>query len=164
MAGWDDAHFLDVAILHPFRHADADDLAVMGFREGAAHRHLEPAAPDVDGIRRQREAEQTAPLTIVRNPDLLVIAAFLLQFQEGEERLEAAVGHLQRLLCHARLQEPVVFVGLAELVVLLVWKIAFATEELLSDVVDRDIVQVVAVATHFCQHGIFLFAEMPDIV
>ena len=120
MAGWDDAHFLDVAILHPFRHADADDLAVMGFREGAAHRHLEPAAPDVDGIRRQREAEQTAPLTIVRNPDLLVIAAFLLQFQEGEERLEAAVGHLQRLLCHARLQEPVVFVGLAELVVLLV--------------------------------------------
>ena len=136
----------------------------MRLREGAAHRNLEPAVLDTDGVRRQREAKHSAFLAVVRNPDLLVIAALLLQLQEGKEGLKTAVGHLQRLLGHACLQEPVVLISLAELVVLFIGQVAFATEELLADIIDRDIIQVVAVAAHFCQHGIFLFAEMPDIV
>jgi hypothetical protein len=101
----------------------------------------------------------------VWNPDVLKTILSLLGFlDEVEERLEAAVSYFQSLLRYASLKQSVVFVFLADMVVLLIVEELLLLEIVLPDVVKSYIVQIVAVLAHLSEHGVLFLGELSDYV
>jgi hypothetical protein len=101
----------------------------------------------------------------MRNLDVLeTIVTFFCFLDEIEKRLEAAVSHFQSLLRYASLKQSIVFVFLADMIILLIIEELLLLEIVLPDIVKSHIVQVVAVLTHLPEHNILFFGEFSDYI
>ena len=156
-----DTHFLDGFAFQPLGKWDPDLATGMKFREITAHWHRQESVLNVDGIGGQDQVEHTAFLAVMRHPDVLETVFALLGFlYEVEERLETSVCYFERLLGDSSLQQPVVLVLLADMVVLFVLQELLLMEVILPNIIESHVVQVVAVPAHFAKDGIFFFRKV----